>query len=110
MSTDDETTEASNRPRARLSPRRRSFQACAAADRNFIPVPTLVDANTLVPEAPEDGVIYGRRGSDQTWRPLTVTVNETLEGDGDGLTAPLGVALGHRRSRPAFSPFRTARR
>ena len=78
-----------------LEPEAPFVSGVRGADGNWIPVPTLADGNaTWLPEAPTDGVIYGRRGSDETWRPLTVFINESLRGDGDGTsdTTPLGVA------------------
>jgi hypothetical protein len=82
------------KPRS-LTPEAPFISGVRGGDDNFVPVPGLVDANeTYIPEAPEDGRLYGRRGADQTWRPLTVFINESLEGDGDGTsdTTPLGVA------------------
>ena len=93
---DDVKTRDTVEPAPRsLEPESPFISGVRGADRNFIPVPALTDANvTWIPEAPTDGRLYGRKGDDETWRPLTVFINESLEGDGDGTTdlTPLGVA------------------
>jgi hypothetical protein len=93
LTTDVKPPKAAEPAPRSLEPEAPFVSGVRGADGNWVPVPQLADANaTYIPEAPADGVIYGRRGSDETWRPLTVLINETLEGDGDGVNEPLGVA------------------
>ena len=72
MTTDVKPPKGAEPAPRSLTPEAPFVSGVRGADGNWIPVPQLTDANaSFVVEAPTDGVTYGRRGSDETWQPVS---------------------------------------